>query len=77
MWEKEKMLVTSIFSFSYNVFKGLPFEGRKKLGLCGKELSLFIIHKSEDYKFKIVKKNEPSFWMVKEIWEKKKGNASC
>ena len=28
MLEKEKMLVTSIFSFSNNVFKRLLFEGR-------------------------------------------------
>ena len=26
-WEKEKMLVTSIFSFSYNVFKSFPSQG--------------------------------------------------
>ena len=25
LWQKEKMLVTSIFSFSYNVFKSLLF----------------------------------------------------
>ena len=37
--EKKKMLVTSIFSFSYNVFKRLPFQGRLKSGLYGKELS--------------------------------------
>ena len=28
LWEKEKMLVTSIFSFSHNVFKKLLFQGR-------------------------------------------------
>ena len=27
LWEKEKMLVTSIFSFLHNVFKGLLFQG--------------------------------------------------
>ena len=27
LWEKEKMLVTSIFSFSHNVFKSLLFQG--------------------------------------------------
>ena len=36
--EKEKMLVTSIFSFTHNVFKRLLFQGHEKLGLCGKEL---------------------------------------
>ena len=38
LWEKEKMLVTSIFYFSYNVFKSLPFQRCKKPGLCGKGL---------------------------------------
>ena len=33
--EKEKMLVTSIFSFSRNVFKSLLSQGREP-GLCGK-----------------------------------------
>ena len=28
LWEKEKMLVTSIFSFSHNVFKISLFQGR-------------------------------------------------
>ena len=31
------MLVTSIFSFSHNVFKRLLCQGHSKLGLCGKE----------------------------------------
>ena len=39
MKAKEKILVTSIFSFSYNVFlKDLSLSGREKSGLCGKEL---------------------------------------
>ena len=38
--EKEKMLVTSIFSlFSHDVFKRLLSQGRLKSGLCSKELS--------------------------------------
>ena len=39
LWEKEKMLVTSIFSFSHNVFKSLFLQGRYKSGLCVKELN--------------------------------------
>ena len=27
MWERDKMLVTSIFSFSHNVFKSLSYGG--------------------------------------------------
>ena len=43
LWEKEKMLVTSIFSFSCNVFKRLPFQGCEKLGLYVKELNEHVI----------------------------------
>ena len=35
------MLVSSIFSFSHNVFKWLFLQGHYKSGLCGKELNLF------------------------------------
>ena len=37
MWKKEKMLVTSIFSFSHNVFKRLHFPSLEA-GLCSKGL---------------------------------------
>ena len=37
--EKGENAVTSIFSFSHNVFKRLLSQGRLKSGLCGKELS--------------------------------------
>ena len=38
LWKKKKkMLVTSIFSFSHDVFKGSPFQGHQNLELCGKE----------------------------------------
>ena len=37
-WEKEKMLVTSIFFFSYRVFQSFFLRVIKKFGLCGKEL---------------------------------------
>ena len=35
------MLVTSIFSFSHNVFKMIPCKGHLKLGLYGKELIFY------------------------------------
>ena len=43
LWEKEKMHVASIFSFSHHVFKRLwtLFQGRHKSELCGKELNVF------------------------------------
>ena len=38
LWEKEKLLVTSNFSFSYSVFKSLVMQTRKNQGLFGKGL---------------------------------------
>ena len=34
-WEKEKLLVTSNFSFSHSVFKRLALQTRKNQGLFG------------------------------------------
>ena len=39
LWEKEKLLVTSNFSFSYSVFKRLGLQTRKNQGLFGKGLN--------------------------------------
>ena len=36
--KRKKMLVTSLFSFSHNVFKRLPFKTHKNQGLFGKGL---------------------------------------
>ena len=38
MWEKEKLLDTSNFSFSHSVFKRLVSQGRQKVSLCGNGL---------------------------------------
>ena len=38
LWEKEKLLVTSNFSFSHSVFKRLVSHGSQKVSLCGNEL---------------------------------------
>ena len=38
LWEKEKLLVTSNFSFSHSVFKRLQLQTRKNHGLFGKGL---------------------------------------
>ena len=43
MWEKEKLLVTSNFSFSHIVFKRLVLQTRKNQGLFGKRLNLYLI----------------------------------
>ena len=39
LWEKEKLLVTSNFSFSHSVFKRLVSQGCQKVSLCGNGLS--------------------------------------
>ena len=41
LWEKEKMLVTSIFSFSHNVVKKLLLLGHENQGLFGKALKIY------------------------------------
>ena len=38
MWVKEKLLVTSNFSFFHSVFKRLVSHGRQKVLLCGNGL---------------------------------------
>ena len=40
LWAKEKLLVTSNFSFSHSVFKRLVSQGRQKVSLCGNGLIL-------------------------------------
>ena len=39
LWEKEKLLVTSNFSFSRSVFKRLVSQERQKVSLCGNGLT--------------------------------------
>ena len=39
LWEKEKLLVTSNFSFSHSVFKGPELQTHENQGLFGKGLS--------------------------------------
>ena len=41
LWEKEKLLVTSNFSFSHSVLEKLVLQTREKPGLFGKDLTLF------------------------------------
>ena len=44
VWEKEKLLVTSNFSFSHSVFKRLLLQTRKNQGLFGKGLKVYVWH---------------------------------
>ena len=39
LWEREKLLGTSNFSFSHSVFKRHVSQGRQKVSLCGKVLN--------------------------------------
>ena len=41
LWEKEKLLVTSNFSFSHSVFKRLVSLGHQNVLLCGNGLTLY------------------------------------
>ena len=41
IWEKEKLLITSNFSFSHSVFKRLVMQTCKNQGLFGKGLNTF------------------------------------
>ena len=43
LWEKEKLLITSNFSFSLSVFKRLLLQTRKNQGLFGKGLTISIV----------------------------------
>ena len=49
LWEKEKLLVTSNFSFSHSVFKRLVSQGRQKVSLCGNGLKSPFIYDSKPY----------------------------
>ena len=40
-WKKEKLLLTSNFSFSHSVFKRLVSQGCQKVSLCGNGLTLY------------------------------------
>ena len=44
MWEKEKLLDSSNFSFSHSVFKRLVLQTRENQGLFGKGLSIIFIN---------------------------------
>ena len=48
MWEKEKLLVTSNFSFNPSVFRRLLLQTHENQGLFGKGLNLFPKDKHSD-----------------------------
>ena len=84
LWEKKKMLVTSTFFFSHNVFKRLFPRLRQKSSLCGK--GLIDVHVKSNFFSKLYYfwlplnpfPNKPWFLYVcstshfKTLWEKEK-----
>ena len=60
-WEKEKLLVTSNFSFSHSVFKRLVLPTRKNQGLFGKGLTLTLSKRPIFYSSKIKEFADESF----------------
>ena len=55
MWEKEKMLVTSNFSFSHSIFKRPILQTSKNQGLFGKELNQCTWTNEDDMKYRSAK----------------------
>ena len=51
MWEKEKLLVTSNFSFSNSVFKRLVSQRRQKVSLRGNGLKGLILYQKTIFRF--------------------------
>ena len=62
LWEKEKFLITSSFSFSHSVFKRLVLQTRKHKGLFGK--GQILVNLTENSKFVSE--------MSETLWEKEK-----
>ena len=46
LWEKEKLLVKSNFSFSLSVFKRLVSQGHRKVSLCGNGLRGYVQYRN-------------------------------
>ena len=63
LWEKEKLLVTSNFSFSRSVFKRLVLQTRKNQGLFGKGLTNY--HTMLHFE-------APKIYSGGKVWEKEK-----
>ena len=71
LWEKEKLLVTSNFSFSYSVFKRLVLQTRKNQGLFGKGLSVrFVFKKVQNSVGKGENANNQHFYLLPQCFQK-------
>ena len=67
-WEKEKLLVTSNFSFSHSVFKRFVSQGCQKVSLCGngliKKLDMILIQTNDRLVSKAWATNCAIGWLV-------------
>ena len=80
LWEKEKLLVRSNFSFSHSVFKRLILQTRKNQGLLGKELSKHGFYRRVSRKRVVIREVnrkrrlswclEKHRWLVNGNWDK-------
>ena len=61
LWEKEKLLVTSNFSFSHNVFHSYIPLVRQNVALCGNGLSEdeFYVHTVQSPRAALIKNSRP------------------
>ena len=64
--EKEKLLVTSNFSFSHSVFKRLVLQTRKNQGLFGKGLTYPKLEEYADDKMLFRENDEHCIWWAME-----------
>ena len=64
LWEKEKLLVTSNFSFSHSVFKRLVSQGRQKVSLCGNGLNYSFYILIGNLSFSVRKFNQHEFLSI-------------
>ena len=62
LWEKEKLLIMSNFSFTHSVFKRLVLQTCKNQGLLGKWLSLFPVVFT-----RILESNTTSDWLTHKL----------
>ena len=62
MWEKEKMLVTSNFSFTHSVFKSLVMQTRKYQGLFGKGLTHYQMTNFRQFQIERVCRRQFQIW---------------
>ena len=81
LWEKEKLLVTSNFSFFHSVFKRLVSQWRQKVSLCGNGLRKHFQYNKVKIHFRSFNNPFPkkpwflhgcSTRLLKSLWEKKK-----